>query len=95
MLATLVMTVIGPDRPGLVQLLATRVADHGGNWLESRMCRHGGQFAGLLRVEVAEEQSDALRRALAGLKTGTPDWLRAQDIVLVSEDEVSKLKKQR
>lgn len=35
------------------------------------------------------------RRALAGLKTGTPDWLRAQDIVLVSEDEVSKLKKQR
>lgn len=68
MLATLVMTVIGPDRPGLVQLLATRVADHGGNWLESRMCRLGGQFAGLLRVEVAEEQSDALRRALAGLE---------------------------
>lgn len=35
------------------------------------------------------------RRALAGLKTGTPDWLRAQDIVLVSEDEVGKLKKRR
>lgn len=35
------------------------------------------------------------RRAMAGLKTGTPDWLRAQDIVLVSEDEVEKLKKRR
>lgn len=35
------------------------------------------------------------RRALAGLKTGSPDWLRAQDIVLVSEDEVGKLKKRR
>lgn len=38
MLTTLVMTIIGPDRPGLVQLVAACVADHGGNWLESRMC---------------------------------------------------------
>jgi glycine cleavage system regulatory protein len=68
MLATLVMTVIGPDRSGLVQLLAARVADHGGNWLESRMCRLGGQFAGILRVEVAEERLDALVRSLAGLE---------------------------
>ncbi len=30
------------------------------------------------------------RRAMAGLKTGTPDWLRAQDIVMVSEAEVDK-----
>jgi predicted Zn-dependent protease len=30
------------------------------------------------------------RRALAGLKTGTPDWLRAQDIVMVSEQDVDK-----
>ena len=64
MLATLVMTVIGADRPGLVQLVATRVADHGGNWLESRMCHLGGQFAGLLRVEVAAERVDELVGAL-------------------------------
>jgi len=30
------------------------------------------------------------RRALAALKPGTPDWLRAQDIVMVSEPEVDK-----
>lgn len=35
------------------------------------------------------------RRAVAGLKAGTPDWLRAQDIVLVSEDEMAKQKKRR
>ena len=64
MLATLVMTVIGADRPGLVQLVASRVADHGGNWLESRMCRLGGQFAGILRVEVAKERRDELVNAL-------------------------------
>lgn len=67
-LATLVMTVIGPDRPGLVQLVAARVADHGGNWLESRMCRLGGQFAGILRVEVAGARRDELVNALRTLE---------------------------
>lgn len=64
MLATLVMTVIGADRPGLVQGVAARVADHGGNWLESRMCRLGGQFAGILRVEVPGTRRDELVNAL-------------------------------
>lgn len=68
MLATLVMTVIGADRPGLVQMVATRVADNGGNWLESRMCRLGGQFAGILRVEVATEKRDDLVNALRTLE---------------------------
>lgn len=68
MLATLVMTVIGVDRPGLVQMVAARVADHGGNWLESRMCRLGGQFAGILRVEVSREKRDELVNALRTLE---------------------------
>src|SRR5947199_5659497 len=68
MLATLVMTVIGADRPGLVQMVAARVADHGGNWLESRMCRLGGQFAGILRVEVTKEKRDELVNALRTLE---------------------------
>jgi glycine cleavage system regulatory protein len=67
MLTILVMTVIGADRPGLVQLVAACVADHGGNWLESRMCRLGGQFAGILRVEVPAARADALERALREL----------------------------
>jgi glycine cleavage system regulatory protein len=73
MLATLVMTVIGADRPGLVQMVAARVADHGGNWLESRMCRLGGQFAGILRVEVSAERRDELINAL---RTMEVDGLR-------------------
>ncbi len=68
MLATLVMTVIGADQPGLVQMVAARVADHGGNWLESRMCRLGGQFAGILRVEVLREKRDELVNALRTLE---------------------------
>lgn len=69
MLSTLVMTVIGADRPGLVQLVAACVADHGGNWLESRMCRLGGQFAGILSVEVPAERADELTGALAKLES--------------------------
>lgn len=68
MLSTLVMTVIAADRPGLVQMVAACVADHGGNWLESRMCRLGGQFAGLLRVEVPEARESELTSALAKLE---------------------------
>lgn len=69
MLATIVMTVIGADRPGLVQTAAACVADHGGNWLESRMCHLGGQFAGILRVEVPMPRADELAQALRGLAT--------------------------
>ncbi len=68
MLTTLVMTVIGSDRPGLVQLLAGCVAAHGGNWLESRMCHLGGQFAGLVRVEISAGRADALLTALGRLE---------------------------
>ncbi len=71
--SSLVMTVIGPDRPGLVRIVAACVADHGGNWLESRMCHLGGQFAGLLRVEVEATRRDGLVQALQGLE---PSGLR-------------------
>jgi glycine cleavage system regulatory protein len=69
MLSTLVMTVIGPDRPGLVELLAAQVADNGGNWLESRMCRLGGQFAGIVRVEIATAKTEALGNSLRALQS--------------------------
>lgn len=66
--ALLVMTVLGKDRPGLVDRVAEVVRGHGGNWLESRMARLGGQFAGILRVSVPEERQSELEQALAGLQ---------------------------
>jgi glycine cleavage system regulatory protein len=63
----LVLTVIGADRPGLVEKLAQAVASHGGNWLESRMCRLGGQFAGIVRILAPPDQRAALTGALEGL----------------------------
>jgi glycine cleavage system regulatory protein len=83
MLATLVMTVIGADRPGLVQMVAARVADHGGNWLESRMCRLGGQFAGILRVEVPAEREKEL---ISSLRTLEVDGL---NVIIHTEGRVT------
>jgi glycine cleavage system regulatory protein len=65
----LVMTIISPDRTGLVEAVARAVADHGGNWLESRMCRLGGEFAGILRVEVPAGKKSDLLAALQKLQT--------------------------
>ena len=64
----LVMTIISPDRTGLVESIARTVAEHGGNWLESRMCRLGGEFAGILRVEIPAEKKSALLAALQKLE---------------------------
>ena len=63
----LVLTVIGSDRPGLVELVARIIASHGGNWLESRMSRLGGEFAGIIRVEIAPPAEAALMSALSTL----------------------------
>src|SRR4051812_49484720 len=60
----LVMTIIGRDRPGLVDSVAGLVAEQGGNWLESRMSHLGGHFAGILRVEVPADRESSLIKAL-------------------------------
>ena len=65
---SLVMTVVGRDRPGLVELVSRLIAGHGGNWLESRMCRLGGEFAGILRVELEEARAGALTQELHALE---------------------------
>ena len=65
----LVLTLIGPDRPGLVEAVAEVVAAHGGNWLESRMARLAGKFAGILRVEISPDKSGDLLAALTELES--------------------------
>ena len=65
----LVITLIGPDRTGLVESVARAVAGHGGNWLESRMCRLGGEFAGILRIELPVEKRQTLLGALQTLQS--------------------------
>ena len=62
------MTVIGPDRPGLVEALSSTIERHQGTWLESRMANLAGFFAGIVRIECPTGQSAALLEALKTLE---------------------------
>lgn len=64
MTASLVLTVLGNDRPGLVEALSETVVAHGGEWVDSRMASLAGKFAGILHVNVSEDRVDALTSAL-------------------------------
>jgi len=66
---SLVLTLIGEDKPGLVELLSQTVTAHEGNWLESRMSRMAGRFAGILRASVPEASAAALVAALESLES--------------------------
>jgi glycine cleavage system regulatory protein len=68
-MTSLVLTLIGPDRPGLVEAVADVIAAHGGNWLESRMAHLAGKFAGVLRAEVPADKVATVSQALARLET--------------------------
>ena len=63
----LILTVIGDDRPGLVEQLSSAISLHGGNWLESRFAHLGGKFAGILRIQVAAAQAQQLEAELQQL----------------------------
>lgn len=67
---SLVLTIIGKDRPGLVDSVAAVIADHGGSWEQSRMARLAGQFAGILRANVPADRVEQVRAALDGLHKG-------------------------
>ena len=60
MTTNLVLTIIGNDKPGLVESLAEVIATNSGNWLECSMSQLAGKFAGILRVSVADEEADQL-----------------------------------
>ncbi|MCZ6674833.1 MAG: glycine cleavage system protein R [Verrucomicrobia bacterium] len=64
----LVITFMGNDQPGLIESIATVIASERGNWLESRMCHLGGQFAGVLRVAIEDERESALMKSLLALQ---------------------------
>ncbi|MFD5226192.1 glycine cleavage system protein R [Microbacterium sp. NPDC058342] len=66
-MTTLILTVAGADRPGLVSAVADVVDAHGGNWENSRLAELAGTFAGVIEITVADDRVDALQAALHDL----------------------------
>lgn len=65
---SLVITVIGPDRPGLVEAISRTIAEHDANWQASRMVRLASKFAGVVHVAVPDPRAEPLRKALNDLE---------------------------
>ncbi|WP_426187857.1 glycine cleavage system protein R [Microbacterium sp. TWP3-1-2b2] len=66
-MTTLILTVAGSDRPGLVAAVADVVDAHGGNWENSQLAELAGVFAGVIQVSVTSERQDELTSALQAL----------------------------
>ncbi|MGB1908246.1 MAG: glycine cleavage system protein R, partial [Spongiibacter sp.] len=64
---SLVFTFISKDRPGLVEALSERIAEHDGSWQESRMIQLAGQFAGIGRLSLPATKLAAVRDSLSSL----------------------------
>ena len=83
MSTSIVLTVVSDDHPGIVEALSNVIAGHGGNWTESSMMSLAGKFAGILLVQVPDEQVDEFISAL--------DALESQGMQIVAQRSDSEL----
>ena len=101
---SLVVTVMGPDRPGIVSLLSDRAQRYGANWAASRMAKLAGEFAGMVHFEVPRENADPLAAALRALESSglrvviaksegadVATGLRGLELELVGDDQLGIL----
>ena len=88
---TLILTVLGPDHPGLVKSLSEVLKQQQGNWTESRMIHLGGQFAGLLQVSLPRERVANLKAALDVLQATGLQVLVAEIQEAMQPKEILKL----
>ncbi len=104
---SLVVSIVGVDRRGIVSSLADQAQRFGANWAASRMTRLAGEFAGTVHFEVPRENADALATALRGMASSglqvaiarsddgasVPTSLRVVELELVGEDRLGIVSK--
>ncbi len=56
----MVLSIIGKDKPGLVDDVAKAVAKAQGNWLKSSFCHLSGHFAGFVEIMLPQAQQNTL-----------------------------------
>jgi glycine cleavage system regulatory protein/folate-dependent phosphoribosylglycinamide formyltransferase PurN len=66
---SLVVTVVAPDRPGIVRVISERAKRFGANWAASRMTSLQDQFAGIVHLQVPTANADALTASLRALES--------------------------
>jgi glycine cleavage system regulatory protein/methionyl-tRNA formyltransferase len=66
---SLVVTVIGRDRPGIVRMISDSLQGLAVNWADSRMTHYADQFAGVVHLQVSPEQIEQVTANLQRLET--------------------------
>jgi glycine cleavage system transcriptional repressor len=84
----LVLTAVGPDRPGLVKGLAAQIRKWGGNLEDTRMSKLGGEFAVLMLVTGSPDSLARIKAAKMEmeLETGLTCSLRSTLAPLSTRD---------
>ncbi len=83
MQTSIVITVVSDDHPGIVEALSEVIADHGGNWAESSMMSLAGKFAGILLIQLPQENIEAFMSGLGALES------RGMQVLAQSSDDAS------
>ena len=66
--AYLVVTAVGRDRRGTVEMITNVIVNHSANIEESRMARLGGEFAVIMLLSLAEDDLSPLSENLKSLE---------------------------
>jgi len=62
MKSVFITTIVGEDRPDIINALAMTTRSQGGEWI--KMTRLDGQFAAIMKVSIDEDQKEKLNQAL-------------------------------
>ncbi len=65
----LILTLMGPDKPGLVERVSATLSAHEANWRQSSMSHLAGKFAGILIANVDSRRLQPLTRSLYALES--------------------------
>ncbi len=60
----LALCIFGPDRPGIVEQISRLVFDFQGHWQGASLAHLAGRFAGIIEVQLPDEQRPAFEAAL-------------------------------
>ena len=88
-MASLVLTILGDDRPGLVSAVSAPISAHGASWERSEMSRLAGKFAGIVVVSAPSDRLDALVAELTALES------KGLQVIVERTDEPARLNAQR
>ena len=92
-----ITTIVGDDRPDIINALAKTTRSLGGEWIKSKVSRLDGQFAAIMKVSIDEAQKEKLNQTLekefaditfsyAEVREVQPEHTNIHDLVLDCDD---------